>query len=328
MYSIIDILKFHDSLLHGLESMSRGSKVGEVLQRYSKDFREIYSKYASLLPTAVTMSSRELCEFLRSRIEFCPSDSAVFLKFISLLHGPFQRRQDICISVRKVLEVIPLEHPDYQSVLNCWKSFKITASFLRELLCRSESEEELYAVESQLVDYQVFFLFLILKGPSLDDFGLIVLKGPFNVKSGRRRKYRFVYLLQKCILILKGKKSFFGSEKLTNNAIRMNSAESIYLDEIILLDKTHYRAVASWELHDSKIFYITHQKMLLESFMWMKMVPLDLWNSQLQLEMKLSNGSLKYVLSAMGILLYAPCLRTCPHSEQAAYRPSYPTIQK
>lgn len=147
--------------MNGLNGITHWFQIGELLVGYSADFKEIYSKYVSLLPRAVKMSGIEMNEFLRSRIEFCSSDSAVFLKFLSLLHGPFQRRKDIFTSIRKVLQLIPVEHPYYQNVLNCWKSFKITTSVLSELLNRSESQEELYTVEAQLVDNQVPLSYLI-----------------------------------------------------------------------------------------------------------------------------------------------------------------------
>lgn len=130
---------------------------------YSKDFKEIYSKYVSLLPRAAAMSTRELYEFLRSRIELCSSDSAVFLKFISLLHVPYQKRKLYLTFVGRVLQLNPKEHPDYQSLHDCWKSFTITDSVLGELLAHSESEEELYSLQTHLVDYRVFLSYLTLR---------------------------------------------------------------------------------------------------------------------------------------------------------------------
>jgi hypothetical protein len=82
------------------------------------------------------------------------------------------------------------------------------------------------------------------------------MKAPFTIG---RRKHRFVYLLQKCIIILKVKKS--GNERIWQTSIQSKSTEKLYVDKIILLDKDHYRAVTLWEIHDSKIlFIITSEK--------------------------------------------------------------------
>lgn len=156
MYSIIEIYQLHCSLVKDLEGITQNSKIGELLLGYSKDFKDTYSKYVRLLPKAITMMSEDMDDFLRSKLEDCSSDSAVFLKFISLLHVPFQRRKDVFASIRKVLQLIPVDHPHHQSVLACWKSFKITVSVLGELLTRSESGEELYTLQSQMINYQVF----------------------------------------------------------------------------------------------------------------------------------------------------------------------------
>lgn len=85
----------------------------------------------------------------------------------------------------------------------------------------------------------------------MNEFGSILLKGPFNVKYGSRKKSRFVYLLEKCIIVLKGKKSFLGHDKLSEYSIKSNSAGEIALATLILLDKEHFRTVAAWDNHDS-----------------------------------------------------------------------------
>lgn len=60
-------------------------------------------------------------------------------------------------------------------------------------------------------------------------------------------------MLEKCILVLKAKKSFLGHEKLTEFAIKSNSAGEIALDRMIPLDKEHFRTVAAWDMQDSII---------------------------------------------------------------------------
>lgn len=164
----MEIFQLHCALVNDLAGITRNSKVGELLLGYSKDFKHMYSKYVRLLPKAVTMMGEDIDQFLRSKLVDCSSDSAVFLKFISLLHVPFQRRKDILTSIRKVLQLIPVDHPDHKSALACWKSFKITVSVLGELMSRSESGEELYTLESQLINYQVNHMISYMKGPTIN----------------------------------------------------------------------------------------------------------------------------------------------------------------
>lgn len=256
MKSIKEIYELHDALTNDLAKITENTKIGEVLIGYSKEFKDIYSKYVQLLPKALKMMSGEMDEFLKSRLHDCSSDFAVFLKFLSLLHTPFQRRRDIFNSLRKVLQLIPYDHPDHQSVLASWKSYKITVSVLGEILTQSESLEELFTLQSQVVNYQVNQIIFIIKGPPLSEFGSILLKGNFTANRGSFRKPRFVYLLQKCIIVLKGKKSFRGRRKLSEFAIKSNSAGEITLDKLIILDKDHIRTVCSWDMYDGIILLI------------------------------------------------------------------------
>ena len=126
MYSIMEIYQFHCSLVNGLANLTHKSNFGEFLLGYSKDFKDTYSKYVRVLPRALALDSAEMNKFLRSNVQDCTSDSAVFLKFMALLHVPFQRRKNIFAFIRKVLQLIPVDIPDHQIVLACWKSFKIT----------------------------------------------------------------------------------------------------------------------------------------------------------------------------------------------------------
>ena len=143
--------------------VNQDTKIWDTLLQFSNAFQQVYSKYARLLPQAVSMGSKymrngEINDFVLTNNQDISSYSAVFLKKLAWFHIPFQKRKDIFSFIRKVLQLIPVDHPDHQNFLVCWKSFKITISALEQIFSISESEEEISNLQSQLLNYQVIYL--------------------------------------------------------------------------------------------------------------------------------------------------------------------------
>ena len=165
LYTIKEIYNFHINCTNQIndlkfESLSNLQDVGKALEGILLEFKDIYSRYAHNLPMFLTIAKKfyfkddELRGFL-GLSKYFSSESAAFMKFLGLLHVPFQRRKDIFSLTRKILQILPLGSIHHNIFLDYWKSYKVAITVIDEILSRSAASEELLDLESKLIKYTV-----------------------------------------------------------------------------------------------------------------------------------------------------------------------------
>jgi hypothetical protein len=176
---------------------------------------------------------------------------------------PFHKRTDFYKFVRKMLEITPSYHPEYESTVLAWRSMREAQRLIAQANKRAETMEILKKLESQIVNYE---------GPHLTDYGSIIRHGILQAREPASNLTNVqAYLLEKTLIILKPRsssKTHFKHKPFLPNLKRrwstlslkssadkqktkgLEDSEEFTVYKRIPLNHTCIRAVATWNINN------------------------------------------------------------------------------
>ena len=188
--AIDDVINFHQVLLGSLEVVRSADPTDQMFGGYFLDFipffSEVYLKLKSLLPKIVTFVIQSNADISQDK------DTMAMLQFSADIHLPVQHVSKMVNLTRRILNVTPLDHEDWEFSMYSWRSLRDAVKKIDQEVKEIESKETLNSFIEKLDSYN---------GPSIQDCGQIVRYGTLRIGNARHTYH--VYLMEKVLFILK-----------------------------------------------------------------------------------------------------------------------------